>query len=50
MKKSKNKDSKYPEDDRDLEVYNDWEAGPNHYDFRNKISCDNRLEKEKNGP
>ena len=42
MKKSKKKDSKYPEDDRDLDVYSDWEAGPDHYDFRNKMICDNR--------
>ena len=36
------KDSKYPEDDLDLEVYSGWEAGPDHYDFKNKKSFDNR--------
>ena len=44
MRKSKTKDSKYPEDDRDLKVYEDWEAGPAHYDFRNKKRYDNRSE------
>ena len=42
MRKSKTKESKYPEDDRDLEVYNDWEAGREHYDFKNKNRFDNR--------
>ena len=49
MRKSKTKDSKYPEDDRDLKVYEDWEAGPAHYDFRNKKRFDNRSVKEREG-
>ena len=42
MRKSQMTDSKYPEDDRDLEVYSGWEAGPQHFDFKNKTSFDNR--------
>ena len=38
----KKKDSKYPEDDLDLEVYSGWEAGRDHYDFKNKNSFENR--------
>ena len=49
MRKSKTKDSKYPEDDRDLKVYEDWEAGPAHYDFRNKKRFDNRSVREREG-
>ena len=42
MRKSKTTESKYPEDDRNLEVYNDWEAGREHYDFKNNKKYDNR--------
>ena len=42
-KKKEGKEKKYPENDRDMEVYNIyWEAGPHHYDYKNKNSFDNR--------
>ena len=34
--------SQYPQEERDLEVYSTWEAGPDHVDLDNSQTVPNR--------